>query len=85
MARRKKKVVQEEKPEVEFVPYIPPKLKFRKKGVSYKEGDIVEIKEADGVYRGELRSILSSQLVVRVGEHDKFFFQRSINISKVKS
>lgn len=87
MARRKRKVVEKTKPTGEFVPYVPPKLKFRKKGVSYKEGDHVEVSYDGNVYIGTLTSILSSQLVVKL-DHDpdvhKFFFHRGINIRKVK-
>lgn len=87
MPRKKRKVVEKEKPKGEFVPYSPPKLKFLKKGISYKEGDHVEV-IFDGVtYAGILNDILSSQLVVKLDDNPeiyKFFFHRGIAIRKVK-
>lgn len=62
-----------------------PKLTFRKNGVTYKEGDHVEVVQEASVYSGILTDILSSQLVVNT-EKDiyKFFFHRGVNIRKVK-
>ena len=60
-----------------------PKLKFRKKRVSYNEGDRVEILEAGETFSGTLIDILASQLVVRNDEGvERFFFQSGINIKK---
>jgi hypothetical protein len=68
-----------EKPK--YVPYVPPKLKFKKGGVNYKEGDTVCVTDTEGnKHTGILRNILSSMLVV----DDKFYFQRGIKIEKVK-
>lgn len=81
-----KKNVQKEQPtpiaeKQEFVPYVPPKLKFKKGGVNYKEGDTVCVTDMDGnKHIGILRNILGSMLVV----DDKFYFQRGIKIQKVK-
>lgn len=82
MPRRPKKT----KPEIiipkpEFVSYKAPKLKFKKGGVNYKEGDTVRVTDMDGnKHIGILRNILSSMLVV----DDTFYFQRGIKIEKVK-
>lgn len=68
-------------PEPEYVAYKPPKLKFKKGGVNYNEGDTVCVTDLEGnKYTGILRNILSSMLVV----DDTFYFQRGIKIEKVK-
>lgn len=63
-----------------------PECKFRRNGVSYKKGDLVEIVHETGVYVGVLKSVLSSQLFVQ-SEDDpfgKFFFHRGLRIKKLK-
>jgi len=68
-------------------PYIVPKTKLRKGGVTYKEGDHIHITYADGDYTGTIMSILSSQIVVRPDGCDnlgcdKFFFTTGIKLKK---
>lgn len=61
------------------------KIKFRKKRVSYNEGDLVEIVEAGESFSGTLINILASQLVVRREDGtERFFFQSGINIKKLE-
>lgn len=69
----------------DFTPYSPPKMKFSRKRIRYKEGDTVEIVTGDETFVGTLISILASQLVVRDEEgRDKFFFQSGLNIKRLK-
>lgn len=70
----------------DFVRYTPPKLKMRKKGVNYKEGDIVEINQGGDITQGELMAILSTQILVRTeDDREVFFFQSGLNIRKLSA
>jgi len=70
----------------DFVRYVPPKLKMRKKGVNYKEGDAVEINQGGDLTQGEIVAILASQIVVRTeDDRELFFFQSGLNIRKLSA
>lgn len=69
----------------DFVRYTPPKLKFSRKRIRYKEGDLVEIVTGDETFTGTLIAILSTQLVVRDdNDREKFFFTSGLNIKRLK-
>lgn len=69
----------------DFVRYTPPKLKFSRKRIRYKEGDLVEIVTGDETFTGTLVAILSTQLVVKDdNDREKFFFMSGLNIRRLK-
>ena len=70
----------------DFVRYTPPKLTLKRKGVNYKEGDVVEVVHANETTVGVLKAILSSQIVVRTeDDRELFFFQSGLKIRKLSA
>ena len=84
-----RKMVEQKKPKMfeSSDSYAVPKIKLKKGGVNYKEGDRIHISYTDGDYTGTIMNILSSQIVVRPDGCDNpgcdmFFFTTGIKLKK---